>query len=779
MQRPSTHVQVSTAGLLDIEREEDKKGMASEESDTEPDEGARPIGYGPRGEGDPLHVGSFERRRVIHDGAGLCSLGRWPPDRRPRLRSPRLLRLRHLLFESLDNIKGITGYELEELFGKLASGRIDSCPWPEPYLAGLRDQVSALFDDAPVQARPKPGDVEQPVAVRLLEALLYEADDADAPGMAQFATGVRLGVGARMPRTPAVYERKKRWRLRGQEHGGDEDLEASVDTTWRDNYRSVHLNAAAVEEQVMDHVRRDLAIQLPLDVARRRYPNLSINSLGAVTKSDDQGNVTGVRIVMDGTHGVRVNALIKVLDQDRCPISSDVKRVQREQARFGSALGLALDVRDAHRLPRVRREDWGLQACRVGSVDKVVVYKCGVFGISSIAYWWSRLGGAATRIAHHISRRRDGVWMLLMADDLKLESTTSAPSRPLLLVILLWLLLGIPISWPKIHGGRSITWIGYEVCLRTYSLGVSERRALWAINWLERVERDGLVDIADFRAALGRLSFIAGAIEWEKPFLSPLYAFVSLFPHGGHRGVPVYVRLVCRFIASRLKRRRLYPSAQVWVKHREAFRVDARAEGGAIGIGGWAPVCDDQGRLCPHLSPWFAVELDEKSAPWAFSRGEPYRAIASLEALGALLAVKAFGHLFDVHSEATMLIPGITDNKGNRYALSRLQTTKFPLCIVLMELSCALERLRMRLDLHWTPREHNEEADRLSNLNTEGFDARLRVNLDLETMSWEILPSMMSAGLAFAATPREGRRAHRARPSKRIILREREPLLGN
>ena len=55
--------------------------------------------------------------------------------------------------------------------------------------------------------------------------------------------------------------------------------------------------------------------------------------MGAVAKTDSAGVVTGLRIVMDGTHGVEVNSRIRVRDQDQCPIAADVKRVQRAQAK--------------------------------------------------------------------------------------------------------------------------------------------------------------------------------------------------------------------------------------------------------------------------------------------------------------------------------------------------------------------------------------------------------------------------------------------------------------
>ena len=50
----------------------------------------------------------------------------------------------------------------------------------------------------------------------------------------------------------------------------------------------------------------------------------------------------------------------------------------------------------------------------------------------------------------------------------------------------------------------------------------------------------------------------------------------------------------------------------------EVFRLDAKAEGENVAIGGW--LCKE-GRPT-HESEWFAVDLNRRTAPWAFARGE-------------------------------------------------------------------------------------------------------------------------------------------------------------
>ena len=56
-----------------------------------------------------------------------------------------------------------------------------------------------------------------------------------------------------------------------------------------------------------------------------------------------------------------------------------------------------------------------------------------------------------------------------------------------------------------------------------------------------------------------------------------------------------------------------------------------------------------------------------------------------------------------------------TDNLGNTAVASKLLTTKFPLCIFLMELVVQLQAQGAELHLHWLPRLQNVEADQLTN----------------------------------------------------------------
>ena len=178
----------------------------------------------------------------------------------------------------------------------------------------------------------------------------------------------------------------------------------------------------------------------------------------------------------------------------------------------------------------------------------------------------------------------------------------------------------------------------------------------------------------------------------------------------------------------------------------ELFRTDARAEGEEVWVGGWA-VSDnpnDKGAC-----RWFAEQLTRQSAPWAFLAGESYRSIATLELMATLLAVEAFGLPQAGNSRITTSAG--TDNLGNRFALSKMMTTKHPLVAALMELAWKLHAANVNLDLYWLPRLQNSDADALTNCQFNGFDPAKRCRIDIASYKGKIFHQMLVLGEGLCA----------------------------
>ena len=196
-------------------------------------------------------------------------------------------------------------------------------------------------------------------------------------------------------------------------------------------------------------------------------------------------------------------------------------------------------------------------------------------------------------------------------------------------------------------------------------------------------------------------------------------------------------------------------------------------------IGGYQ-THDGLGRSIPHANAkWFKLTLTRESAGWAFKKGEPFRTIASLELFATLLCVMAFGKEWPTGAAGCITLNGVTDNAGNAHVVTKMMTSKFPLVVILAELSVQLRARSMALRLGWAPRDQNEEADALTNLEFSSFAPGRRVDIDLGRMEWLILPEMMAAAEGIYETAKAARSSPAVavdRPAgKKRKLRERDP----
>ena len=170
-------------------------------------------------------------------------------------------------------------------------------------------------------------------------------------------------------------------------------------------------------------------------------------------------------------------------------------------------------------------------------------------------------------------------------------------------------------------------------------------------------------------------------------------------------------------------------------------------------VAGWRPHTDAEGRIHKECSAWFAVELNESIAPWAYTRGEPYRVISALELLASTIALMVFGpaECLPVPCTAAVSITGETDSQVATSVVAKGATTSFPLCAVAMELASQLEARSATLALEWAPRYLNQEADALTNGDFIGFDPARRLRVDFASLPWLYLPDLLKEGQAFYA----------------------------
>ena len=119
------------------------------------------------------------------------------------------------------------------------------------------------------------------------------------------------------------------------------------------------------------------------------------------------------------------------------------------------------------------------------------------------------------------------LWLFGFADDFVLLAEGSGFAHTIIAVLLIWTILGVPLAWRKCRGGRALEWVGCELHLQEFALGISERRAQWVSAWYAKTLAKGTVSLVELRAAVGRICFVCGALRYDRPFLAPIYALVG------------------------------------------------------------------------------------------------------------------------------------------------------------------------------------------------------------------------------------------------------------
>ena len=187
----------------------------------------------------------------------------------------------------------------------------------------------------------------------------------------------------------------------------------------------------------------------------------------------------------------------------------------------------------------------------------------------------------------------------------------------ILLHLLILVVIGTPLAWHKLCGGVETERVGYALDVGRFELGISDKRAQWVVRWCSDKARERCVRLGELREGLGRLQFLAGPLEHLRPFPGPLCAWSCAGARFAKPKLPVMLLLILKHLADELQRGRMAQCRSKSKDLGEVFRLDAKAEGENVAIGGWRCRADRPTRE----AEWFAVTLNRRNAPWAFARG--------------------------------------------------------------------------------------------------------------------------------------------------------------
>ena len=258
-----------------------------------------------------------------------------------------------------------------------------------------------------------------------------------------FWDGVSVGPGAKMPRTPSVFEKKIRFRKY-------DETEFAPDVA---NYKSAAGAelSAILEKQFQEEALLGFMYKSTLSAVSRNFKEVRVAAQGAIEKGDDTW-----RVLHDGTHGVRINNETVIRDQLRMPSAGDQRIVMQESAEYdeGPHFTIRFDVSKAHRRFLHRPSELGLLCCRSNeNLEEVWVNRVGTFGLTCASYWWGRLAAGIVRLVIRFFHRQ-WVMQLLFADDARLQANGKDKYDNLLLAVFLWCIVRTPLSWRKCKPGE-------------------------------------------------------------------------------------------------------------------------------------------------------------------------------------------------------------------------------------------------------------------------------------------------------------------------------------
>ena len=350
-------------------------------------------------------------------------------------------------------------------------------------------------------------------------------------------------------------------------------------------------------------------------------------------------------------------------------------------------------------------------------------------------------------MAHGVLGKRWPVELLLFADDIETTAADAHEREGVVMLLFVLKILGSAFKNKKFKGGFCADWVGLHIDNVRFGLGLSVARAKWLTDWLRFTAKQKTVEVTNFSGGLGRLNFAATALFYEKPWLGPLYGWVSVLIQAGKSTatLPWGIKLILHFLADKIEKGdRIMTVPELPVLGRDLFLTDAKAENGRATVGGWFCGTKDA-PLLPFDAQWFFLEITQERFPWAFTKGnsDPQRVIATLELLGTVTAMIAFDIKAENLTKSTITISAGTDNQGCSLALRKLMSTKWPLAPLLMELSEQMRSRSLELQLNWIPRDQNALADAITNGDFSMFDEAKRIRLVPEKIEWKILRKAM------------------------------------
>ena len=96
--------------------------------------------------------------------------------------------------------------------------------------------------------------------------------------------------------------------------------------------------------------------------------------------------------------------------------------------------------------------------------------------------------------------------------------------------MILFLILGIPMSWHKASLSARVTWIGWSICVEAWTISVPDSKVTVIVNQIQTLLTAYPPTLKDLQSVLGRLLWLTGAWHHLRPLLIPLYRALRHIP---------------------------------------------------------------------------------------------------------------------------------------------------------------------------------------------------------------------------------------------------------
>jgi hypothetical protein len=343
----------------------------------------------------------------------------------------------------------------------------------------------------------------QPFRLRVahnFQRLMHDPDMALAPMLEKgVVTGVLSDIppsGVWLPATPR----------------GDHDLDLlACDGNWlsaeKDPDTVDRLLEADIDEGFVKEFHGDE------EAAKRQWPaGVAIGKLG-IAKAEGRED----RLTLDTTVN-NVNPRYRAHEKTFNPSHRDVTGCQDQQCqqRF---VGMSLDVRKAHKRILVIFEEQGLLMFR--HRGKLYYYSVCHFGGSFSAYWWSRFGALTMRLGHQFLFCWHNGY--LYVDDYLWKFMRETAALQSTLLVVLFMLLGIPMSWKKCALEDSITWTGLVVNFGMGFFELPEVKMQKVSVFLAKVASTTKMERLQLEKGVGLLLWVTDVFSYLRPWLCLFY----------------------------------------------------------------------------------------------------------------------------------------------------------------------------------------------------------------------------------------------------------------